>query len=83
MTLQETTAFEVLLLRFHDAMQAWDYSPRTIEKYDRNVRRLICWFSEETDVELITEATRETLAGYQIELMTARTAAPAVHTPRP
>jgi len=73
MTTRETTTFELLLMRFHEAMMAWNYSPRTIAEYGRNVARLLHWLAEETDIESITDVTRETLTGYQVELMTVRT----------
>jgi integrase/recombinase XerD len=67
------TSFEILVLRFVEAMTAWNFSPRTIAEYGRHVGKLIQWLAEETDIESITEVTRETLTGYQIELMTKRT----------
>lgn len=71
MTPRQQTTMKLTLTRFVEAMQAWNWSPRTVTGYEQNVRYFIDWLVTETDVESLAEVTVATITAYQAELMTA------------
>lgn len=69
MTSAQRNAMLLTLARFVEAMQAWNWSPRTVVSYEQNVRVLLDWLASETDVESLAEVTADTLASYQTALL--------------
>jgi integrase/recombinase XerD len=69
MTSQQRKKMALTLVRFVEAMQAWNWSARTIVSYEQNVRYFVDWLAAETDVETLPEVTAETLATYQTALL--------------
>jgi integrase/recombinase XerD len=57
------------LVRFVEAMTAWNWSKRTIPGYEQNVRVFLDWLERETDVTTLAEVTPETVASYQTALL--------------
>ena len=68
---KERRKMDLLLARFVDAMTAWGWSKRTIPSYDQNVRVFFDWLEEESDVASLVQVGPETLASYQMALLTA------------
>ena len=64
---------DLLLVRFVEAMTAWNWSKRTIPAYDQNVRVFLDWLGKETDITSLAEVTPETLASYQVALLSEET----------
>ncbi|HEX7829395.1 MAG TPA: tyrosine-type recombinase/integrase [Thermoanaerobaculia bacterium] len=60
---------KLTLARFVEAMQAWNFSPRTVVSYEQNVRYFIDWLGSETDIEALSEVTIDTLTAHQTALL--------------
>ncbi len=71
MTPKERRSIELVVLRFVEAMTAWSWSPRTIDSYQMHLRFFIEWLARETELESIAEVTAETIAAYQMALVSA------------
>lgn len=69
MTAQQRKKMALTLARFVEAMQAWNWSGRTIVSYEQNVRVFLDWLVAETGVETLAEITADTLASYQTALL--------------
>src|SRR5690349_18570763 len=69
MTPRQHNTMMLMLARFCEAMQAWNWSPRTITGYEQNVRYFIEWIASETDIEALAGVTIDTLAAYQTALL--------------
>ena len=69
MTAQQRKKMALTLARFVEAMQAWNWSGRTIVSYEQNVRVFLDWLVAETGVETLAEITADTLASYQTDLL--------------
>jgi len=69
MTPRQETTMKLTLARFVEAMQAWNFSPRTVVSYEQNVRYFIDWLASETDIEALSEVTIDTLTAHQTALM--------------
>lgn len=67
---KERRKMDLLLARFVDAMTAWGWSRRTVPSYEQNVRVFFDWLEEETDVASLVQVGPETLASYQMALLT-------------
>jgi integrase/recombinase XerD len=62
---------DLLVVRFIEAMAAWNWSRKTITSYEQNIRYFIDWLQRETDIETIAEVSGEILASYQMALLSA------------
>ena len=71
MTPKQRQAIELLVVRFTEAMTAWNWSPRTIDSYQMHLRFFIAWLASETDVETIGEVNADVIAAYQMALVSA------------
>lgn len=71
MTAKQRQRLDLFVLRFIEAMTAWNFSPRTIESYRMHLRFFIDWLAQETDVETIGEISADTIAAYQMALVSA------------
>jgi integrase/recombinase XerD len=58
------------LARFVDFTRAWNWSERTIESYEQNIRCFFDWLHAETDVTTLAEVSSETVASWQMALVT-------------
>ena len=70
---RERRKMDLHLLRFVEAMAAWTWSDRTIERYEESVHAFLRWLAEETDVVSLAEVTAQTLGAYQVALMSTET----------
>lgn len=61
---------DLALARFVDFTRAWNWSERTIESYAHNIRYFLDWLHQETDVTTLAEVSSETVASWQIALVT-------------
>lgn len=61
---------DLLLLRFVEAMTAWNFSKLTVRSYHDSIRFFFVWLDEETGVEDLAQVTPETLTSYQTWLFT-------------
>lgn len=65
---------DLYLVRFVEAMAAWNWSKRTIPTYESNVRVFIDWLEQETDVATLAEVAPKTLGAYQTQLLSEENA---------
>jgi integrase/recombinase XerD len=72
MTPSERTKIDLLIAQFVEAMQSWNFSPRTIDGYRRDLGAFFDWLAAETDLGAIAEITAGTVSAYQIALMNLR-----------
>lgn len=70
---RERRKLDFSLVRFVEAMTAWNWSKRTIPSYEQNVRIFLDWLDSETDIKSLAEVTPELLASYQVALLSAET----------
>jgi len=66
---QQRKKMNLNLIRFIEAATAWNWSRKSIVSYEQNIRYFIDWLTAETDVETLAEITPETLASYQVALL--------------
>ncbi len=66
---RERRKMDLFLVRFVEAMTAWSWSKRTIPSYEQNVRFFFDWLDEETDVTSLGQVSAETLASYQMAVL--------------
>jgi integrase/recombinase XerD len=69
MTPEQRRKIDLTLARFVDSMTAWNWSRKTIVSYEQNLRYFINWLHTETDVVTLAEVSPDTLASYQMELL--------------
>ncbi len=69
MTPQQRKKMDVVLAGYVDAMTAWNWSRKSIVSYEQNIRYLFDWLAAETDVTTLAEVAPETLASYQMALL--------------
>src|ERR1700753_1318356 len=69
MTPEQRRKMDLTLARFVDSMTAWNRSRKTIISYEQNLRYFINWLHTETDVATLAEVSPDTLASYQMELL--------------
>lgn len=69
MTPDERRKMDLTLARFVDSMTAWNWSRKTIISYEQNLRYFIDWLHAETDLTTLAEVSPDTLASYQMELL--------------
>ena len=69
MTPHQRTKMQLLLVRFVEAMTAWNGSGKTLVSYEQNVRAFFEWLEAETEIEVLTEVSPDTLASYQMALL--------------
>ena len=69
MTPRQRNAMTLTLARYVEAMQAWNWSARSIVSYEHNVGVFLEWIAGETDAESLAEITSDTLASYQTALL--------------
>jgi integrase/recombinase XerD len=67
---RERRKMDLFLVRFVEAMTAWSWSRRTIPAYEQNVRVFFDWLERETDVTSLAQVSPETLASYQMAVLT-------------
>jgi integrase/recombinase XerD len=72
MTPGERTKIDLLIAQFVEAMQSWNFSPRTIDGYRRDLGAFFDWLAAETDIGTIAAISAETVSAYQIALMNLR-----------
>lgn len=66
---RERRKMDLFLVRFVEAMTAWNWSKRTIPGYEQNVARFFDWLARETCITSLAEVTPETMASYQTALL--------------
>jgi integrase/recombinase XerD len=66
---RERRKMDLLLVRFVEAMAAWNWSRRTIPGYEQNVRFFLEWLEQETDVTSLAQVSAETLGSYQMAVL--------------
>ncbi len=69
MTSDQRMKIDLVIVRFIEAMQAWNWSPRTITTYEQNARYFVDWLQSETEIETLAEVTAQTLTSYQTALL--------------
>lgn len=69
MNARERRKLDLLLVRFVEAMTAWNWSKRTIPAYEQNIRVFYNWLERETDVTSLAQVTPDLLASYQMALL--------------
>ncbi len=69
MTPQQRRKIDLILVRFVEAMRAWNWSPRSIASYEQNIRYFFDWLAAQTDIETLAGVTAEVLASYQMALL--------------
>lgn len=69
MTPKQQTKMQLLLVRFVEAMTAWNWSKKTIVSYEQNVHVFFEWLERETEIEALTEVSPEIVASYQMALL--------------
>lgn len=60
---------DLLAAQFAEAMASWNWSARTIDAYARAIRFFFDWLSAETEITTLAQLTGETLAAYQVALL--------------
>jgi integrase/recombinase XerD len=70
---QQRKKMNLILVRFIEAATAWNWSRKSLISYEQNIRYLIDWLAAETDVETLAEVTPDTLASYQMALLSMET----------
>jgi integrase/recombinase XerD len=70
---QQRKKMNLILIRFIEAATAWNWSRKSLVSYEQNVRYFFDWITAETDVETLAEITPETLASYQMALLSMET----------
>lgn len=70
---RERRKMDLFLVRFVEAMTAWNWSKRTIPSYEQNIRYFLDWLEAETDVKTLAEVTPELLGSYQVALLSMET----------
>lgn len=70
---QQRKKINLILVRFIEAATAWNFSRKTLVSYEQNIRYFIDWLAAETDVETLAEVTPDTLASYQMALLSMET----------
>ena len=66
---RERRKMDLFLVRFVEAMTAWNWSKRTIPGYEQNVRFFFDWLERETDTTSLAQVSAETLASYQMAVL--------------
>jgi len=69
MTPDQRRRMDLAVARFTESMTAWNWSRKTIVSYEQNLRYFIDWLRAETDVATLAEVSPDTLASYQMELL--------------
>ena len=69
MTSQQRKKMDLLLVRFIEAATAWNWSRKSLVSYEQNVRCFFDWLAAETDIETLAGVTPDTLASYQMALL--------------
>lgn len=73
MTPEQRRKIDLTIARFVDAMTAWNWSRKTIVSYEQNLRYFAGWLGAETEVATLAEVSPETLASYQMALLSMET----------
>ncbi|MBL8195604.1 MAG: phage integrase N-terminal SAM-like domain-containing protein [Blastocatellia bacterium] len=60
--------FQLLTAKFEEWMKAKNFSPRTIDTYNRGVKQFIEWIEENTECTNILEITYSIVQQYQISI---------------
>ncbi|MGH3089119.1 MAG: tyrosine-type recombinase/integrase [Rubrobacteraceae bacterium] len=69
MTPRERQKMDLALARFAEAMEAWNWSKRTVTTYRECVGYLLDWICAETDLDWLGQVTPDTLSSYQVALV--------------
>lgn len=70
MTPEQRKKIDLTLVRFIEAATAWNWSRKSLVSYEQNLRCFVSWLAADSDVETLAEVTAETLASYQMALIT-------------
>ena len=67
---EQRKRIDLTIVRFIEAATAWNWSRKSLISYEHNLRCFIDWLAAETDIETVAEVTVETIASYQMALVT-------------